>query len=149
MESQNDITSAKFTSHRNVTIVSAEGAHCAIFKAGQTREIGKRLFSAAIEAGLVPEGPLEYKEPEVVENKTQEEAVAIGLLEACKILIERANKEDFTTVGLPRVPSVKKLVNFDFTARQMKESFALAMHEVEVDGNDSKEHSEPSSEPAE
>ena len=146
---QEEIVSATFTSHRDITIVTEDGGQCSIFEAGKPKIIGKRLFKAAINAGLIPEGPLEYVPPAVVPNRTQEEVVTTGLLEACKTLIERARKEDFTPVGHPRMPAVKKLVDFDFTVKDMKEAFALAMHEVDQDGDDSKEHSEPSSEPAE
>ena len=148
MELQKEIVSAKFTAARDVTITSDDGGQRAIFEAGQTREIGKRLFKAALASGLIPETPLQL-EPEPPQNKTREEVVTVGLLEACKQLIESAKKEDFTSVGQPRVPSVKKLVDFDFTRKEMLEAFELAMHEVEQDGNDSTEHSESSSEPAE
>ncbi len=136
--------SAKFTAPHDVTIVSEDGGQCAVFEAGQTREIGRRLFSCAITAGLIPETPIEAP-PAVPENKTREESVSEGLLEACKILIARGNPGDFTVVGHPRAAPLKKLVNFDFTGREAKEAFDLAMHEVEQDGNDSPEHSESSS----
>ncbi len=148
MEQTTKPISAKFTSPRDVTIVSEDGGQCSVFEAGQTREIGRRLFPAAIAAGLIPETPLEAPPP-VVENKTREETVTTGLLDACKTLIMRANPNDFTTVGQPRAAALKKLVNFDFTGVEAKEAFALAMHEVEQDGNDSQEHSESSSSTAE
>jgi len=144
MELDTRPASAKFTSPRDVTIVSEDGGQCSVFEAGQTRQIGRRLFDAAIAAGLIPETPLETT-PEVPENKTREETVTVGLLEACKELIVRGNPADFTTVGHPKVAALKNLVDFDFTGREAKEVFALAMHEVEQDGNDSPEHPEPSS----
>jgi len=144
MELDTRPASAKFTSPRDVTIVSEDGGQCAVFEAGQTRKIGRRLFDCAIAAGLIPETPLEAA-PIVPENKTREETVSEGLVEACKTLIARGNPGDFTAVGHPRAPALKKLVNFDFTGREAKEAFALAMHEVEQDVDDSPEHSEQSS----
>ncbi len=147
---ESEVVTARFTSARDVTVVSEDGGQCAVFTAGVTRAIPKRLFTAAITAGLIPEKEIEI--PPVVEepaNETQEETVAKGLLQACKTLILRGLADDFTTVGQPRVPAVKKLVDFDFTNKDMKEAFALAMHEVEQDGNDSEEHPEPSSGAAE
>ena len=135
---------AAFTSARDVTIVSEDGGQCAVFEAGQTRTLGRRLFTCALAAGLIPEEPLEAT-PVVPENKTREETVTVGLLEACKELIVRGNPQDFTTVGHPRAGALKKLVDFDFTGVEAKEAFALAMHEVEQDGNDSTEHPEPDS----
>jgi hypothetical protein len=40
---------------------------------------------------------------------------------------------------------VRKLVDFDFTARDVREAFEQAMFEVENDGNNSEELAEPSS----
>ena len=141
MELETEIVSAKFTSPRDVTIVSADGGQCAIFQAGQTRTIPKRLFDAALLAGLVPEGSI-VPEPLPIKKPTQKEAVSAGLLTACKTLILRGIETDFTKVGQPRVPAVRKLVDFDFTNRDLREAFELAMHEVEHNGDDSTEHSE-------
>ena len=72
-----------------------------------------------------------------------------GLIDACKMLITRGNPDDFTIPGYPRAASAKKLVDFDFSTRDLHDAFAEAMHEVEQDGDDSTEHSEPVSESAE
>jgi hypothetical protein len=140
--------SARFTSAREVTIVSELGNMCAAFQPGQTLRIPRTLFNAALTAGLIPEDPLELA-PEPVKKPPQEETVKAGLKEACQKLILRGNPKDFTTVGLPRAASAKKLVDFDFTAAELRTAFEEAMHEVEQDGDDSTQHSEPSSVAAE
>ena len=129
-------TSAHFTAARDVTIVSEAGDMCSVFEAGETRQIPKALFNAALVAGLVPEDPLEPA-PEPVKNMTVEERVTGGLLEACKTLIAKGVPNDFTMAGLPRAASLKKLVDFDFTNKDAKLAFEQAMHEIEQDGNDS------------
>jgi hypothetical protein len=121
------------------------------FEAGQTRLVHKDLWSAAITAGLMPEESLQEETaqaqaaPVVPENKSQEEIVSEGLLEACKTLIARGNPNDFTQLGQPRAASVKKLVDFDFTANDVRRAFEQAMFEVESDGDDGTEHSESGS----
>lgn len=142
---------ARFTASTDVRIVSPNGAKVMIFEAGQTQAVHRDLFGVAIAAGLVPEDPLELQlrpEPEP-KKQTQEEMVAEGLLEACRTLIIRGNPKDFTLAGVPRAASVKKLVDFNFTNKDVKLAFEQAMFEVEQDGNDGKEHSEPSSSAAE
>ena len=135
---------ARFTSPREVFLVAPDGSRCQRFQAGETLPVHRDLFATAIDKGLVPEESLEYKEPEKPVNKTRETSVKEGLLEACKTLIIRANPADFTTTGKPRAASIKKLVDFDFTAKDANTAFALAIHEVEQYGDDSKEHSESS-----
>ena len=133
---------AEFTAARDVRIVSELGDMCANFAAGETREIPKALFNAALTAGLIPEGTLEVNVPE--KKPSQVEITTTGLQAACKTLITRGVAEDFTVSGYPRAASVKKLVDFDFTASEMRVAFEEAMHEVNGHGNNSTEHSEPS-----
>jgi len=140
--------SASFTAARDVRIVSELGNMCANFEAGETRKIPRALFAAALTAGLIPEEPLEPA-PEPPKNQTREVTVREGLLEASRKLILRGNPKDFTMNGQPRAASAKKLVDFDFTVAELRTAFEEAMHEVEQDGNDSTEHSEPSSVAAE
>ena len=141
---------ARFTSPRDVTLVAPDGSRCQIFKAGETAEVHKSMFGVAVDHGLMPEDPLEkIAEPVVPENKPQEVQVMDGLVEACTTLIVRANPQDFKLNGEPRAASVKKLVNFDFTAKDVQRAFEQAMHEVDQNGNDSSEHSESVSEPTE
>lgn len=133
---------ARFTSPRDLTLVAPDGSRCQIFKAGETVQVHRDLFGEAINHGMVPADPDDLSPPKPVENQTQEVAVKDGLVEACKVLIARGNPGDFTIPGFPRAASAKKLVDFDFTTRDLKEAFAEAMHEVEQDGDDSTEHSE-------
>lgn len=133
---------AKFTSPRDVTLVAPDGSRCQIFRAGETVPVHRDLFGTAIDHGLVPEDPADLNPPKPVKNQTQETTVKEGLIEACKILIARGNPGDFTIPGHPRAASAKKLVDFDFTTRDLHDAFAEAMHEVEQDGNDSTERSE-------
>ena len=110
------------------------------------------LFGEAVAAGLMPEEPLDVKEEVVVEEKPRqsEDVQHAELIKACHTLILRGNPGDFTnTSGLPRAASVKKLVDFKFTAQDVKRAFEVAMHEVETNGDDGKEHSEPGSGAAE
>jgi len=141
---------AVFTAPHAARIVSKCGSMCAIFEAGETLNIRKELFTPAMEAGLVPAGELTtLKEPEKAERKSHEEIVEEGLISACKTLIGTGLSKDFTMQGTPRAASVKKLVDFSFTTKQVEHAFSEAMHEVEQDGNSSQEHSEPSSVAAE
>jgi len=144
--------SAEFTAAAATRIVADSGIMCANFEAGETRRIPEVLFDAALMHGLMPEEPLELSpepQPEPEPGKEAEDVVATGLIEACKTLISRGNPEDFTVVGQPRAASVKKLVDFHFTTKDVERAFSEAMHEVEQDGNDSTEHPEPSSSAAE
>lgn len=118
---------------------------CVIFEKGETRSIRKEFFTPAIDAGLVPDEPLTVTaEPIVPENKPHDVTVHEGLIEACKTLIGKGLGEDFTVAGIPRAASVKKLVDFSFTTKQIERAFSEAMHEVEQDGNSSQEHPEQS-----
>jgi len=144
--------SAEFTAAVDVRIVDPAGTMCAVFQAGETRRIPKVLFDEALTHGLMPTEPLELSpepksEPEP--GKEAEDVVATGLIAACKTLISKGNPADFTVVGQPRAASVKKLVDFHFTTKDVEVAFSEAMHEVEQDGDDSEEHSEPSSGAAE
>ena len=143
MELDTRPASAEFTAAREVRIVSELGDMCSNFSAGETRRIPKALFNAALVAGLIPEEPLEISTP--VQKPSKEVIVGDGLMAACKTLIVRGVAEDFTVSGYPRAASVRKLVDFDFTASEMRVAFEEAMHEVNGDGNNSTEHSEPSS----
>ena len=137
---------AAFTAPHDARIVSKCGSMCAIFVSGETLRIRKELFTPAIDAGLVPTEPLTIvAEPVVPENKPHDVTVAEGLIEACKTLIAKGIAKDFTVAGVPRAASVKKLVDFSFTTKQIERAFSEAMHEVEQDGNSSQEHPEPSS----
>ena len=147
MELDNRPASAEFTAARDVRIVSELGNMCSNFAAGETRRIPKALFNAALVAGLIPEGPLEVAV--AVKKPPQAETVRNGLMDACKTLITRGVAEDFTVAGHPRTASIQKLVDFSFTAADMRVAFEEAMHEVNGDGNNSTEHSEPSSVAAE
>lgn len=141
---------ARFTSARDVRLVSKNGAKCMWFKKGETLDVHRDLFAPAIEQGLIPVDslePAELKEP-VVEPVTVE-SLARKMIEACKELIARGNPDDFTLVGQPRASSIKKLVDSHFTARDVNTAFEQAMFEVEHNGDDSKEHSEQSSVAAE
>jgi hypothetical protein len=140
--------SAAFTATLETRIVSSAGDMCAVFQPGETRFIPRALFDAALMNGLIPVAPLEPA-PVVVKSQTKEEVVEVGLVGACKVLIARGNPEDFTVVGQPRAASVKKLVDFSFTTKEVERAFSEAMHEVEQDGDDSTEHTEPSSVTAE
>jgi hypothetical protein len=135
---------ARFTAVHDVRIVSDDGSMCQIFEAGQTQSIRRELFTAAIASGLVPEDPLVKRviTPVVIEERSTEEIVSDGLVEACKLLIAKGFKEDFTVVGQPRAASLKKLVDFTFTTKDIERAFIEAMHEVEQDDNESEEHSE-------
>jgi len=140
---------AAFTAAVATRIVADNGTMCANFEAGETRTIPKVLFDAALQHGLIPVKSLQAAPmPEPV-KPPQEEIVADGLIEACKKLITRGNPDDFTVVGQPRAASVKKLVDFSFTTKDVERAFGEAMHEVEQDGDESTEHSEPSSSAAE
>lgn len=140
---------AKFTSAKDVRIVSDCGSMCTNMKAGETRNLPRALFSAALVAGLIPDEPLEVAQEPEPENQTQEVTVSTGLIEACTTLIARGNPNDFTLIGQPRAASVKKLVDFEFTTKDVERAFSEAMHEVEQDGNKSTEHTESSSSAAE
>jgi len=142
---KSQVAAAEFTAATSVRIVSEDGSMCANFEAGETRTIPKVLFNAALTHGLMPVGSLEVEPPPEVKQLPQEEIVSTGLIEACKILIARGNPADFTVVGQPRAASVKKLVDFNFTTKDVERAFSEAMHEVEQDGDDSTEHSEQSS----
>jgi hypothetical protein len=145
MELSKTKKAAAFTAAAATRIVSADGSMCASFEAGETRVIPSVLFDAALTHGMVPEGPLELEPPAEEPGPPQEEVISAGLIEACRTLIIRGNKADFTVVGLPRAASVKKLVDFHFTNKDVERAFSEALHEVEIDGDDSTEHSEPSS----
>ena len=151
MELSEDLrpASAAFTAAVATRIVSEAGNMCANFEAGETRIIPRVLFNVALTHGLMPVEPLEDAPPVEPKKQSQEEIVGGGLIEACKVLIARGNPADFTTVGQPRAASVKKLVDFNFTAKDIENAFLEAMHEVEQDGDDSTEHSEQSSVTAE
>ena len=156
MESEKIV--ANFTSARAVRIVSPAGDKCQIFEPGETALVHRDLWSVAIAAGLMPEEPLTdqvavhqeldvgtIEVPVETKGKSQEEIVSEGLLDACKTLIARGNPNDFTQMGQPRTAAVKKLVDFDFTANDVRRAFDQAMFEVEKssvkevdeDGNDS------------
>jgi hypothetical protein len=141
--------SAAFTSPASVRIVAEDGTMCANFEAGETRTIPKALFNEALKYGMMPVDTLDAAPPPEPVKPPQEEIVADGLIEACKKLITRGNPADFTVVGQPRAASVKKLVDFNFTTKDVERAFGEAMHEVEQDGDESTEHSEPSSSAAE
>lgn len=157
MESEKKV--AKFTAIRAVRIVTPAGDKCQNFEPGETANVHRDLWPVAIAAGLMPEEDLQegvvrqeldvgtIEVPPV--KKSQEEIVLEGLTEACKTLIARGNPNDFTQLGQPRAAAVKKLVDFDFTANDVRRAFEQAMFEVENDGNDSKEPAEPSSSSAE
>ena len=136
---------ARFTAIRATRIVADNGTKCMNFEAGETLNVHRDLFSAAMRAGLVPEGPLQSEAPAVVERKSTEEETADQVLEAVKILVARGNPADFTQLGKPRTASVKKLVDCDFTGADVQRAFEQAMFEVEQGGDESTEHSEPSS----
>ena len=151
---------AKFTAARAVRIVSPVGDKCQNFEAGETALVHKDLWPVAIAAGLMPEerltdetvrqeldvGTIEVPPPA---SMSQEEMVSDGLIKACKKLIAQGNPNDFTQLGQPRAASIKKLVDFDFTANDVRRAFEQAMFEVENDGNQSKESAESSSSTAE
>ena len=140
---------ASFTASRDISLMAADGSHSVIFEAGESKRIRKELFVVAVAAGLMPDEALENIAPPVVKKVSKEERLDTGLLEACKTLILKANPDDFTVVGQPRAASVKKLVDFEFTTKDVERAFSEAVHEVEQYGDDSKEHSEPSSVAAE
>ena len=137
-------TKIAFTATQATRIVSEDGAMCVMFEAGETITIQRDLFTVATAAGLVPEAPLEAP-PKEAERKSREEKVKQGLIEACKTLILRGNPKDFLISGQPRAASVKKIVDFQFTNKDVERAFSEAIHEVEHHGDDRKEHSESSS----
>lgn len=145
MELKDMPETAEFTAAVDVRIVSDCGSMCTNFKAGETKNIRRELYSAALVAGLMPEGELELAADPLVKPKTQEATVSEGLIEACKTLIARGSTVDFTIAGQPRAASVKKLVDFDFTLKDVERAFSEAMHEVDQDGDKSAEHTESSS----
>lgn len=148
---------ARFTAINATRIVSPAGDKCQNFEAGETAAVHRDMWSVAIAAGLMPEESLAdetvqiqtnagiVEVPPVPVKKSQEEIVREGCIEACKTLIARGNPNDFTQLGQPRAASVRKLVDFDFTARDVREAFEQAMFEVENDGNNSEEPAESSS----
>ena len=136
---------AEFTAIEATRIVAKDGTMCMTFEAGQTKSVPRLMFSEAIHAGLVPEEPLEYKEPTPVLRKSTEEETASAVLEAVRILVARGDPNDFTQLGKPRAASVKKLVDCDFTGAEVQTAFEQAMFEVEQGGDESTEHSESSS----
>ena len=145
---------ARFTAVTWTRIVAANGTKCAEFEPGQTMAIHRDLWGPAMTAGLVPESPEvlakeSAKETKPAPKKSKEEMIHEGLLEAVRELIAKGDPKDFTVVGLPRTASVKNLVDFDFTARQVQQAFEIAVHEVTQNGDDSKEHPEQNSDSAE
>ena len=136
---------ASFTSPREITLVAPDGSRCHRFEAGETAMVHEVLWPVAVDKGLMPAQPSDLKEPpkQEVPPPPQEVTNAAGLLEACKTMIVRGNPADFTPTGRPRAASAKKLVDFEFTQRELYDAFATAMHEVEQDGDDGQEHSEP------
>ena len=158
MESEK--VTARFTSARAVRIVSPIGDKSQNFEAGETASVHRDMWAVAIAAGLIPEENLGQgtvrQELDVgtievppAPAPSQEEIVSEGLLDACKTLIARGDPNDFTQLGQPRAAAIKKLVDFDFTANDVRRAFEQAMFEVENDGNDSTESAEPSSSTAE
>lgn len=141
--------SVEFTAIKATRIVAEDGSRCMLFEAGETLPVHKTLFSAALNAGLVPQEPLEVEVPVPVVRRSTEETVAHKVLEAVQILVARGNPSDFTQLGKPRTASVKKLVDCDFTGADIQRAWEQAMFEVEQGGDDSTEHSEPSSSAAE
>ena len=137
---------ATFTAAVETRIVADNGSMCTNFEAGESKKIHYFLFTAAIAAGLVPEEPLEFQEQTETKKPEPKEDV---LLVACKTLILRGDPGDFTVGGQPRAASVKKLVDCRFTGQDVKRAFDQAMFEVEQDGDNDTEHSEPSSSTAE
>ena len=137
---------ARFMSPKAARIVAENGTKCQNFEAGETARVHRDLFAPAIAAGLVPVDSLEaeLEEPEKPPVVT-EESVFRKLVDVVTELIARGNPADFTTVGQPKAAVVKKLVDFNFTADMVRRAFDQAMHEVEQDGSDSKEHSESGS----
>lgn len=147
MESPIDLV--EFTATEATRIVSEDGTLCMVFEPGETLLVQRKLHKVALRAGLVPEQEVPAEIPVQRITESREEIVKNGLLEACKTLIMRGNPADFTTVGNPRAASLKKLVDFDFKTQEATEAFNLAMHEVEQDGNNSPEYSEPVSDTTE
>lgn len=145
---------ARFTATEATRIVSPNGAKCQNFEPGETAPVHKDMWGAAIAAGLMPEESLGTAETSVEEavpepGKSQEELVFEGLIEACKTMIARGNPNDFTQLGQPRTAAVKKLVDFDFTANDVRRAFEQAMFEVENDGDQGTESAAPDSGAAE
>jgi hypothetical protein len=143
MESQ----AMEFTAITETRIVADNGTKCMNFEAGQTRFVHKDLYSAAINAGLVPVGRVPDVEAEASPppKKSGEEIVAEKVLEAVQTLVARGNPADFTQLGKPRTASVKKLVDCEFTAMDVERAFEQAMFEVEQRGDESTESPESNS----
>ena len=140
-----ELEQAEFTAIQATRLVDPDGTMCMNFEAGQTRAVPRLLFSEAIKAGLVPEGPLEHKEPKAAERKSAEEETADQVLDAVKTLVARGNPADFTQLGKPRAASVKKLVDCEFTGAEVQRAFEQAMFEVEQGGDESTQHPESNS----
>jgi hypothetical protein len=145
LKQDNRPLTAKFTAISATRIVADNGTKCMNFEAGETLNVHRDLFPAAIRAGLVPEGPLEEQVPEPAERKSSEEETADKVLEAVRQLVARGNPADFTQLGKPRAASVKKLVDCEFTGADVQRAFEQAMFEVEQSGDESTQHPESSS----
>ena len=141
---------AKFIASADTRLVAPDGSRCQLFGAGETRLVHEALWGVAIQAGLMPERPEEISKSQVTEappspRLSTEEETASQVLDAVRTLVARGNPADFTALGKPRTASVKKLVDCDFTGADVQRAFEQAMFEVEQSGDESTEHSEPSS----
>lgn len=147
---------ARFTATEATRIVSPDGSRCQNFEPGETAAVHKDLWGVAVASGLMPEESLETKpvstdtvELELSAGKSKEELTHENLIDVCKTLIARGNPNDFTQLGQPRTAAVKKLVDFDFTANDVRRAFEQAMFEVENNGDQGTESAESSSVAAE
>ena len=105
------------------------GAHSLTVKSGEEYNVVRDLYDCALAAGMTP---LTNLAPELVEEEearvlpSEDEKIA-ALVEPCEILVARGVSKDFTTVGDPKVSSIRKLVDFDFSKQQLLQAHKLAI----------------------
>lgn len=111
---------SEFTLNRNFTLISKTG-HVILFKKGQATWVPPEVRKEAIQIGAQPsDGNTDVLEEETVVIPLSAGERAEKLIEAFKTLQQRNNRTDFTGQGIPAIPALKKLVEFDVEKKEVE-----------------------------
>jgi len=112
----------KFVLHRDKVVASTLG-YAIEFKKGVPVEVPPRMYREVIAVGAIPEEEVDLDAKVEGAAPTDPLKRRADIIAAIELIVQKAEREDFTAAGLPHPKAVSKITGYTISAKERDEAW--------------------------
>ena len=113
----------------DVWLMSSDGIHCMLLKAGDVREVNAALLPVALSSGCIPlssgQAAIDLPaEPEPDREWAKADAKANEILDAIKLIFQLGDTSNLTVTGDPKIKAIEELLGYTISRAERDEALS-------------------------